>query len=140
VDARAADLYNLYLYAIDDLTEIVSQNKRAREAEVPRAEAIVEQHIARFETWQASVETGVVVGELRARLLTEREAFLRDRLSTMPHLTAEDKQRVAELMDELLGRVLLEPAERLKTVRDLRRKVQNLEALRDLFKLDREEN
>ena len=38
-------------------------------------------------------------------------------------------------MDELLDRVLLEPAERLKGVRDLRRKLQNLEALRDLFRL-----
>ena len=47
VEARAADLYNLYLYGVDDLSEIVEQNKRAREAEVPRAEAIVEQHIAR---------------------------------------------------------------------------------------------
>src|SRR5579864_5108485 len=71
VAPAAADLYNVYLYGVDDLKEIVEQNKRARESEVPRAEAIVEQHIARFETWQASVETGVVVAELRARLAAE---------------------------------------------------------------------
>jgi glutamyl-tRNA reductase len=135
VDPAAAGLYNVYLYGVDDLSEIVEQNKRARESEVPRAEAIVEQHIARFEAWQASVETGVVVAELRARLAAERETFLRERLGTMPHLSAEDRRRVAELMDELLDRVLLEPAERLKGVRDLRRKLQNLEALRDLFRL-----
>ena len=58
----------------------------------------------------------------------------------MPHLSAEDRQRMAGLMDDLLNRVLLEPAERLKGVRDLRRKLQNLEALRDLFRLDREES
>lgn len=45
---------------------------------------------------------------------------------------------MAELMDEMMNRVLLEPAERLKGVRDLRRKLQNLEALRDLFQLNRE--
>lgn len=140
VEARAADLYNLYLYGVDDLSEIVEQNKRAREAEVPRAESIVEQHIARFETWQASVETGVVVTELRARLVSEREALLRDRSSALSDFSSEDKGRVAELMDELLDRVLLQPAERLKGVRDLRRKLQNLEALRDLFRLDREEH
>jgi len=100
-------------------------------------EIIVEEHIARFESWQASVETGVVIGELRARLAAERETFLGERLNTMQHLSPEDKQRVGELMDELLDRVLLEPAERLKGVRDLRRKLQNLEALRDLFRLDR---
>ena len=42
----------------------------------------------------------------------------------------------ADLADELLDRVLLEPAEQLKAVPDLRRKLQNLEALRDLFRLD----
>ena len=54
----------------------------------------------------------------------------------MTHLSADDKRRIAALMDELLDRVLLEPAERLKGVPDLRRKLQNLEALRDLFRLD----
>src|SRR5271167_3467668 len=35
VAAGATGLYNLYLYNIDDLGEIVEQNKKAREAEVP---------------------------------------------------------------------------------------------------------
>ena len=139
VAAGAAGLYNVYLYDLDDLAEIVEQNMRAREAEIPRVEAIVDLHIEKFEVWQASVETGVVLGELRARLKTEREAFLRERLAAMPNLSPDDQRRVAELMDELVDRVVLEPAERLKGVRDLRRKLQNLEALRDLFNLNREE-
>src|ERR1700736_3866620 len=40
VDPAAANLYNLYVYNIDDLTEIVEQNRNARESEVPRAEGI----------------------------------------------------------------------------------------------------
>jgi glutamyl-tRNA reductase len=85
------------------------------------------------------VETGVVVSELRARLAVEREAFLSERLGAMSHLSTDDRRQIAQLMDELLGRVLLEPAERLKGLRDLRRKLQSLEALRDLFRLGREE-
>jgi glutamyl-tRNA reductase len=135
----AAGLYNVYLYALDDLTEIVEQNKKSREAEVPRAEAIVEEQVEKFQNWQAGVEAGAVVDALRARLANERESFLRERLADWPHLSPEDRRRMAQLMDELLNRVLLERAERLKGVRDLRRKVQNLEALRDLFRLDREE-
>jgi glutamyl-tRNA reductase len=138
IAAGAAGLYNVYLYDLDDLSEIVEQNKRAREAEVPRAEVIVDEHIGKFEAWQSSVEAVAVLADLRARLVTEREAFLRERLTDMPHLSSDDRHRMAQLMDELLNRVLLEPAERLKGVRDLRRKLQNLEALRDLFKLDRE--
>jgi glutamyl-tRNA reductase len=140
VDPGAASLYNLYLYAIDDLAEIVEQNKKARQAEVPRVESIVEEQIERFESWQAGVEAGVVVKELRARLAGEREVFLRENVAGISHLSAEDRARVAGMMEELLDRVLLEPAEKLKGVKDLRRKLQNLEALRDLFKLDRNDS
>jgi glutamyl-tRNA reductase len=118
----------------------VDQNKKARQAEVPRVELIVEEQIERFESWQAGVEAGVVVKELRTRMAGEREAFLRERAGGMAHLSAEDRARVAGMMEELLDRVLLEPAEKLKGVKDLRRKLQNLEALRDLFKLDRDDS
>ena len=55
VAPEAAGLYNLYLYNIDDLGEIVEQNKKAREAEIPRAEAIISEHIAKFEAWRAAL-------------------------------------------------------------------------------------
>jgi len=138
IAANVTHLYNVYLYDMDDLSEIVEQNKRAREAEIPRVEAIVDQHVEKFEIWQASVETGAVLGELRTRLQAERDTFLRERIDSMSHLSPEARQRMAGLVDDLVNRVLLEPAERLKGVRDLRRKLQNLEALRDLFQLNRE--
>src|SRR6267143_4459099 len=40
----------------DDLTEIVQQNRNARESEVPRAQGIVNEHVTKFLSWQASVE------------------------------------------------------------------------------------
>jgi len=138
VAPEAAELYNIYLYGLDDLTEIVEQNKKAREAEVPRVESIVDEHITRFEAWLASVETGAVLSQLRTRLSLEREALVTEHLRSMSHLSAGDHRAISALMEKLLDRVLLDPAERLKGVRDLRRKLQNLEALRDLFGLDRE--
>ncbi len=51
----------------------------------------------------------------------------------MKHLSAADRERMEELMGELLEKLLLEPAERLRGEKELRRKIQNVEALRDLF-------
>jgi len=43
------------------LTEIVNQNRDARQGEIPKAESLVEDHVAKFISWQASVElTGVL--------------------------------------------------------------------------------
>jgi glutamyl-tRNA reductase len=53
VAPTAGDLYNVHLYNIDDLTEIVQQNKKAREEEIPRAEAIIEEHLENFMRWHA---------------------------------------------------------------------------------------
>jgi glutamyl-tRNA reductase len=138
IEAAAADLYNVYVYNVDDLTDIVQQNRSARESEVPRAEAVVEEHVGKFLSWQASVELVGLVGELRSRLRSERGAFLSSRLETMNHLGAADIRRIETLMDDLLEKLLLEPAERLRGERELRRKIQNVEALRDLFLRDRE--
>jgi hypothetical protein len=51
----------------------------------------------------------------------------------MNHLAPADRERMEALMDELLEKLLVEPAERLRGERELRRKIQNVEALRDLF-------
>jgi glutamyl-tRNA reductase len=54
VAANAADLKDVYVYNVDDLTLIVEQNKKAREAQIPRAEAIIEQQIDKFLRWRTA--------------------------------------------------------------------------------------
>ena len=138
IDPAAASLYNVYLYNIDELTDIVEQNRRARESEVPRAETIVEEHVGKFLSWQSSVELVGVLESLRSRLHEERAAFLQGHLQGMAHLSGAERERIEALMDGLLEKLLLHPAERLRGERDLRRKIQNVEALRDLFLPGRE--
>ncbi|HTQ61671.1 MAG TPA: glutamyl-tRNA reductase [Candidatus Solibacter sp.] len=133
IEAGVAELYNTYVYNLDDLTEIVAQNKNARESEVPRAETIVDEHVGKFLSWQASVELVGLVDALRARLREERATFIEARMDSMNHLGAEQREHVESMMDELLEKLLLEPAQRLRGEKELRRKIQNVEALRDLF-------
>lgn len=138
IEAAAADLYNVYVYNMDDLTEIVEQNRNARESEVPKAEAIVEEHVGKFLSWQASVELVGLVNALRARLKEERANFLRARIESLNGLGGAERERLELMMDELLEKLLVEPAERLRSEKELRRKIQNVEALRDLFLTRRE--
>jgi glutamyl-tRNA reductase len=133
IDSAAAELYNVYLYNLDDLGGIVQQSRAVRESEIPRAETIVEEHVGKFLSWQASVELVGLVDELRARLQDERNSFVRDRMESMKRLSTDDRVRVEALMGELLEKLLVEPAERLRGEKELRRKIQNVEALRDLF-------
>jgi glutamyl-tRNA reductase len=140
IEASVAGLYNTYVYSMDDLTEIVEQNRNARESEIPRAETIVDEHVGKFLSWQASVELVGLVDALRTRLREERAAFIHARMDSMSHLSAAERERVESMMDELLEKLLLEPAERLRGEKELRRKIQNVEALRDLFLSHREKS
>jgi glutamyl-tRNA reductase len=138
IEGAAAELYNVYVYNMDDLTEIVEQNRHAREGEVPKAETIVDEHVGKFLSWQASVELVGLVEALRARMREERATFLKTRMDSMSHLGEAERSRMETMMDELLEKLLLGPAERLRGEKELRRKIQNVEALRDLFLSRRE--
>ena len=133
-----AELYNVYVYNTDDLSEVVQQNRSARESEIPKAQGIVDEHVDKFLSWQASVELVGLMDALRMKLREERASFLRARMEPMKHLTETDRAHVERLMDEMLEKLLLEPAERLRGERELRRKIQNVEALRDVFLSNRE--
>jgi glutamyl-tRNA reductase len=133
IEAAASEIYNVYVYNLDDLSDIVQQNRGARESEIPKAELIIDEHVGKFLSWQASVELVGFVAALRQRVQQERREFLRERLDGMRHLSAEDREHLETVVGELLEKLLIEPAQQLRGERELRRKIQNVEALRDLF-------
>ena len=140
VEPEAASLYNVYLYNIDNLGEIVEQNRKAREAEIPRAEALITEQIAKFDAWCASVEAISLTEKLRNRLLREREILLQEKESELAGLAPEDRERILRLTAELIDRVVQQPSNRLRRTRELRQRLAGIEALRDLFGLDGEDS
>lgn len=140
IDGAVGKLYNVYVYNIDDLREIVAQNRRARESEVPKADSIVEEQVGKFLSWQAGVELVGLVHELREKMREQRGQFIRARMNSIEHLAEADRKLVEKLMEDILESLLLDPAQRLRGEKDLRRKVQNVEALRDVFLRNREKS
>lgn len=136
VAPQVAELYNAYLYTLEDLTEIVQQNRDARRSEIPKAEALVEEHVGKFISWQASVELMGVVDTLRTRMKAQRIAFLQQKLNGTERFGESDRENLGVLMDELVERLLIEPAERLRAEKEFRKKIQSVDAIRDLYLSD----
>lgn len=136
VAADAAGLYSLYLYNIDDLGEIVEQNKKAREAEIPRAEALISEHIAKFESWCAGLAAGSIVEDLRKHFHRQREELLREHLAANAGLSPEEHARMVKLTEQLIDRVLDAPAEQMRSGRGMRGRLGAVDALRHLWGLD----
>jgi glutamyl-tRNA reductase len=136
VDPDATGLYSLYLYNIDDLGEIVEQNRRAREAEIPRAEAIITSHIAKFEGWRATLEASSIVDDLRGRFRHERERLLRERVDRLENISPAERERHVSITNDLIERILETPANRLRNGGQMRGRLAAIEAVRHLFGLD----
>lgn len=136
VAPEAAGLYNLYLYNVDDLGDIVEQNRRAREAEIPRAQSIVDMQIRKFEAWRIALESSSIADDLRERFELQREALLREKLSGMPGVSSAERERIAAITQELIDRVLDDPTRRLRHGGGMRGRLGAVEALRHLFGLD----
>lgn len=98
-----AGLKNVSLYNIDDLKEMVLHNLKAREQEIPRAEAIVDEHIENFRRWQAGVSACSIVRDLRAGPQIDRETFLRKHLDAMSDYSDQERAYVMRLLKKFLG-------------------------------------
>jgi glutamyl-tRNA reductase len=93
---------NVHLSDIDGLTEIVEQNKKAREEEIPRALALVEDQIDGFMRWQAGVAACSVSAELRNVPVEDREAFLRQHMDAMMNFTEQERTHFMSLIEKFL--------------------------------------
>jgi len=136
VESSASGLYNLYLYNIDDLGEVVEQNKKAREAEIPRVETLIAEHVGKFETWRATLEAGSIFDDLRASFHEQRKKHIKETLKQMPEVSSDERARIARITEDLIERILNEPGERLRTGRGMRGRLAAVEALRHIFGLD----
>lgn len=102
VDSCAKAIPRIHLSDIDDLTEIVEQNKKAREEEIPRALGLIDNQIDDFMRWQGGVAAYAVLAELRTAPEHKREALLRQHLASMPHLTEPARMHFTGLLEKFL--------------------------------------
>jgi len=123
VAANAAGLYNVYLYDIDGLTEIVEQNKKARRDEIPKAEVIVDGQILKFMRWHAGFTACSVFAELATKPSAERPILLREHLASMSHLSEEDRKRIMTLIDTFFNSVPHDSQEYVQGLPQLLRKI-----------------
>lgn len=135
-EPEVENLYNVYLFNIDHLGEIVEQNKKAREAEIPRVESVIDEHVAKFLSWQSGLEAAGLLDALHARLDAERRALLAAHFGQLDGLSEEDRGRLEKMTQELVERIVEMPSGRLRESRKLKRPVEGLAALRELFGLD----
>ena len=75
--------------------------------------------------------------DLRGRFRKEREILLREHLDAMQGVSPEERQRIANITEELIERLLNEPNTRLRNGRGMRGRLGAIDALRHVFGLEK---
>jgi glutamyl-tRNA reductase len=136
VDPAVNSLDGVYLYDIDDLSQIVSDSLAGRAVEAEKAERIVASEVTAFEGWRAEqTMTPAIVG-LRARIRAVLHAEVERSLSgKLKHLTEADREALSIMVDAATNKLCHRPSTRLKELATDPRGVEYVEALTDLFDL-----
>ena len=115
VDPSVGDLEQVFLYNIDDLQATVRENLARRASEVARAEAIVDEEIAKFAAWFRSRSAIPTLVALRQRFEAIRRSELERLDFKLSALPPEARARVDEITHLIVEKLLLTPTEQLKS-------------------------
>jgi glutamyl-tRNA reductase len=135
VEPAAGELEQVFLYNIDDLQATVRENLARRATEVSRAEAIVNEEVARFDAWFRSRSAVPTIVALRQHFETVRRSELERLDFKLSTLGPEARARVDEITRLLVEKLLLSPTEQLKLLGDAETVGMYSETLTRLFGL-----
>ena len=138
VDPNVNRLSNVYLYDIDDLQGVVSENRTARSNEAVRAERIVSEEVIAFQAWSEMLDTYPTITALTQKVENIRKSELNKTL----HRIGETDPKTIEaldLMTQSLARKLIhDPIRFIKAAGRHGKKDFNLDLARRVLGLDLE--
>jgi glutamyl-tRNA reductase len=136
VEAECGQVYNVFLYDIDDLGRVVTGNRERRAEEAERGLEIVQQETARFTRWFEGLEAVPTIVALRERFEAVRAGETERILGRLEHLSERDRKLVEQYGEALVNKLLHGPSAQLRHLGSGDRGVQLASALRYLFRLD----
>lgn len=136
IDPAASALENVYLYNIDNLQDIVDDNINARKKEAIKAEAIVDEEVARYVNWQKELQSVPTIVSLRNMAGEIVQAEMQKAAGWMGNMTREDQEKIEMLINSIVNKVLHAPVTVMKEESSDISSRDIVAAVRRLFRLD----
>lgn len=142
LDPRLIEIDNVYLYDIDDLSNVVEINKSERDKEAVKAARIVEEETLKFLNWYQGVSVSPTIQALKKKIDTIALSELERTLAKMPQVTDADRKTLARMMEAFTAKILHDPLMYLKSESCSGRdnSDQKVTIVRELFGLTKEDD
>lgn len=136
IEPEVGELNDVFLYAIDDLAEVVKQGMDSRQAAANQAETIIETRVQNFMEWMQSRDTVPTIRALRDHAERQRRQELERALKQLAR--GEDPEKVIDYLSHALTNKLMHgPTHALSNAeQDERESLESL--LRRLYHLHQE--
>lgn len=138
IEAEIGNLYNVFLFNLDDLNAIAEENRRRRQSEAELAERIVEAETDVFMRWLATLDIKTTIVELRGafdELRNQEIEWLRSKLGDLPE---RDWNAIVQFSNRLTNKLLHRPLTTLRETASEDDAVALAEAVHRLFGLEKE--
>ena len=136
VEPSAGVIEQVFLYNIDDLQTIVSENMARRKVHTEHAERIIDEEVDAFMAWLRSRGAVPTVVALRQRFERIRQTELKRLEPKLASLPPAGRARVEEITHLIVEKLLLTPTEQLKMLSDQKTLAAYSDALGQLFELE----
>lgn len=138
IDPFAKELENVFLYDLDSLNIMVSENITRRRADVPKIQAIIAEEMAELSRWHASLETNPTIAALTELIERIRSEEVAD---TVSGFEEKDRERLEMVTKRIVKRILHTPITDLRNGHDsgLSDRLQKISIVRKIFGIDAEQ-
>jgi glutamyl-tRNA reductase len=136
IDPEINHIPNAYVYDIDDLHGLITENIETRTQEAFKAERIIDEAVIRFKEWHDNLDIVPTIVALRSKLAAISEAELAKTLPSLNHLSDQDRQTLVRMTESLINKILHDPTLFLKNPGAHRNKSLYVDFTRKLFHLD----
>lgn len=115
VEPAVKQIENVFLYDIDDLTEVSALNRQQRESEIQQAQEIITEEVSKLVAWWRSNAVRPVVSALMKKTEDIRYAQLTKTLKKLRPLSDEERENLDAMTKSIVTKILKDPIQYLKS-------------------------
>lgn len=138
IDPAINTLDNIYLYDIDDLKEVVEENRAGRLEEAGKAREIVAEEVRDFAVWLEQIKIQPVIRELISRGENAAEIELAKALKKLSGITQGQREIIESMAHSIVKKLNHDPLAYLKEAEDSEADIaERVRKVRYIFNLDK---
>lgn len=140
IDPEINNLYNAYLYDIDDLQGVVETNLAERQKEAEKALGMINENLASFSKWTATLEVVPTITALRNKADQIRQGELKKAVAMLGNNVDQSQVDTMNAMAQaIINKLLHEPTVKIKELAGEKKGYAYTESLKELFSLKTKE-